>query len=303
MRARLLILAACSLAPSVAGAQAAGFGPIVLQLPASTRAVGFGNAYVGVREPEAVFYNPAQLGVRPGVALSAERYGSVATAGSFASTYVFGPVGFGVGAQMLDFRAASPAYPGAAPNGEQLPAGGSVPASSLVAAAAVQLTYKRIRWGLTQKVAQDRVDDGRDGVWLTDIGAAKEVGPVTVGATIQNLGAGAKMLGTSADLPTRGTIGFAGAGLPVGPFDLATSAAVSVRRGGRVSPAGGVELGYVPIEGVTFAGRVGARLPEKNAEAPITLGASFTFDRVSIDYGFEPYQGDGSGHRLGIRIR
>lgn len=303
MRARLLILVVCSFAPGVVGAQAAGFGPIVLQLPASTRAIGFGNAYVGVREPEAVFYNPAQLGVRPGVAISAERYGSVATAGSIASTYVFGPVGFGIGAQMLDFQAASAGYPGAAPNGEQLLAGGSLPASSLVAAAAVELTYKRIRWGLTQKVAQDRVDNGRDGVWLTDIGAAKEVGPVTVGATIQNLGAGAKMLGAAADLPTRGTIGFAGAGLPVGPLDLAASAAVSVRRGGRVSPAGGVELGYMPIDGVTFAGRVGARLPEKNAEAPITLGASFTFDRVSIDYGFEPYQGDGSGHRIGIRVR
>jgi len=48
---------------------------------------------------------------------------------------------------------------------------------------------------------------------------------------------------------------------------------------------------------------VGARLPEKNGEAPITLGASFTFDRVSIDYGFEPYQGEGNGHRIGIRIR
>jgi hypothetical protein len=91
--------------------------------------------------------------------------------------------------------------------------------------------------------------------------------------------------------------------VPVGPLDLAASGAVSVRRGGRVSPAGGVELGYVPIDGVTFAGRVGARLPEKNGEAPITLGASFTFDRVSIDYGFEPYQGEGSGHRIGIRIR
>jgi len=303
MRARLLILAACSFAPSVAAAQAAGFGPIVLQLPASTRAIGFGNAYVGVREPEAIFYNPAQLGVRPGVAISAERYGSVATAGAFASTYVFGPVGFGVGAQMLDFQAAGPGYPGAAPNGEQLLAGGSIPGSSLVAAAAVELTYKRIRWGLTQKLAQDRVDDGRDGVWLTDVGAAKEVGPVTVGATIQNLGAGPEMLGTSADLPTRGTIGVAGGGLPVGPFDLAASAAVSVRRGGRVSPAGGVEFGYMPIDGVIFAGRVGARLPEKNAEAPITLGASFTFDRVSIDYGFEPYQGEGSGHRVGVRIR
>src|SRR5688572_26969100 len=102
MRARPALLAALLSAPATAGAQAAGFGPIVLQLPVSTRAIGFGNAYVAVREPESFFYNPAQLGVRPGVALSVERYGSVATAGAIASTYVFGPIGFGVGAQFLD---------------------------------------------------------------------------------------------------------------------------------------------------------------------------------------------------------
>lgn len=303
MRVRSAVFAACLLAPGAVGAQALGFGPIVLQLPASTRAIGFGNAYVGVREPEAVFYNPAQLGVRPGVALSVERYGSVATAGALASTYVFGRFGFGVGAQMLDFRTSSAAYPGAAPNGERLLSDGPVAASSTVAATALEMAYKGIRWGVTGKVAQDRASNARDGVLAADVGAAKEIGPVSVGATVQNLGVGAKMLGTAAALPTRGTIGVAGAGVPVGPLDMAMSAAVSVRRGGRVSPAGGVEFGYMPIDGVIFAGRVGARLPEKNAEAPITLGASFTFDRLSVDYGFEPYQGKGSGHRVGLRIR
>jgi hypothetical protein len=302
MRVRSAVFAAFLLAPGAAGAQALGFGPIVLQLPTSARAIGFGNAYVAVREPEALFYNPAQLGVRPGVALSVERYGSVATAGAVASTYVFGPFGLGVGVQMLDFRAPSAGYPGVAPNGERLLADGPLPASSVVAATALEMAYKGIRWGVTGKVAQDRASVARDGVLAADVGAAKELGPVSVGATVQNLGAGPKMLGTSAALPTRGTIGVAGAA-PVGQLDMAASAALSVRRGGRVAPAGGVELGYTPIEGVSFAGRVGARLPEKDAEAPITLGASFTFDRLSVDYGFEPYQGKGSGHRVGIRVR
>ena len=59
----------------------------------------------------------------------------------------------------------------------------------------------------------------------------------------------------------------------------------------------------MPIDGVSFAGRIGGRVPEKNAESPLTLGASFTFDRLSVDYGFEPMQGEGSGHRFGLRIR
>lgn len=303
MRARFAGLVLLFLAPTRLTAQGSGLGPIVLQLPASTRAIGFGNAYVAVREPEAVFYNPAQLGVRPGVAVSAERYRSVATAVSVVSTYTFGPFGFGVGAQVLDYDAAALGYPGAAPNGEQLLAGGPVTASSLVAAASLERAFKGIRWGLTGKVAEDRAGNARDGVLLADVGAAKEIGPGTVGITVQNLGASPRMLGTAAALPTRATLGFGGAGVPVGPLDLAASAAVSVRRGGRVSPAGGVELGYMPIEGISFAGRVGARLPEKNAESPLTLGAGFTFDRLSIDYGFEPYQGPGGGHRVGVRIR
>jgi hypothetical protein len=303
MRVRPAVFAVLVLAPVSAAAQAIGLGPIVLQLPASARAIGFGNAYVAVREPEAVFYNPAQLGVRPGVAMSVERYASASTAGAFASTYVFGPIGFGIGAQMLDFDAGTLGYPGGAPNGEQLLTLGQFSASSLVAATALEMAYKGIRWGVTGKVAEDRVAGARDGVWLADVGAAKELGPATIGVTVQNLGANPKLMGTSASLPTRATLGAAAAGIAVGPFDMAASAAVSVRRGGRVAPAGGVEFGYMPIDGVIFAGRVGGRLPEKNAEAPVTLGATFTFDRLSIDYGFEPYQGKGSGHRIGLRIR
>ena len=301
MRARRVVFAVSLLAPITAAAQASGFGPIVLQLPASTRAIGFGNAYVGVRDPEAVFYNPAQLGVRPGVAMSVERYGSSATAGAVATTYVFGRFGFGFGAQFLDYDAQAPRYPEAAPNGEALVGGGPYPASSLVAATSLEMAFKGIRWGITGKFAEDRVQGARDGVLLADVGAAREIGLGTAGVTVQNLGTSAHFAGTSAALPTRATLGYAIAG-PVGPLDAALSGAVSVRRGGRVSPAGGVEVGYVPIEGVVFAGRVGGRLPEKDAESPLTLGATFTFDRLSIDYGFEPYQGR-DAHRIGLRIR
>jgi hypothetical protein len=303
MRARFAVVGLCVLFPVVAAAQVTGYGPIILQIPASTRALGFGDAYVGVRDPEAVFYNPAQLGGRTGVSLSAERYGSVSTSAAFVSSYIFGAFGFGIGASMLDYQADDGGYPAAAPNGESLGVRGPLAASSLLGAASLEMAFKGIRWGVTGKVAQDRVATARDGVLLADVGAAKELGPVTVGATVQNLGAGPKMVGTSMPLVTRGVLGAAMSGQAVGPLDLAASAAVSVRRGGRVSPAGGVELGYMPIDGIIFAGRVGARLPEKDAQSPMTFGASFTFDRLSFDYAFEPYQGRGDGHRVGIRIR
>jgi hypothetical protein len=303
MHARSAALAALLLAPSAASAQARGYGPIVLQLPASTRAIGFGNAYVASREAEAVFYNPANAN-RTLVAVSGERYGSEAVAVAFASSFAFGPAGVGIGAQLLDYHVAAARYPELAPNGEQLTRTGAFPASSVVAAMSLAIPFKGIRWGVAAKVAQDRVASTRDGVLLADVGAAKEVGPVSLGVTVQNLGTSARLAGgTTAALPTRATLGFSGGGLPVGPLDFAASAAVSVRRGGRVSPAGGGELSYMPIDGIVFAGRLGARLPEKGAELPVTLGASFSFDRLTFDYGFEPYHGDGSGHRVGLRIR
>jgi hypothetical protein len=55
----------------------------------------------------------------------------------------------------------------------------------------------------------------------------------------------------------------------------------------------------MPIEGITFAGRVGGRLPEKDAEAPLALGASFTFDRLSIDYGSSRIRGREADIELG----
>lgn len=303
MRVRLVPLAAALLAPAALRAQARGFGPLVLQLPASARAIGFGDAYVGVREPEALFYNPANAGGRNALAASAERYGAQAAAGGFAASYAFGSLGLGIGAQLADFRVDVGNYPALAPNGERFMGDGPLAASSMVAAIGLARAIKGIRWGVAAKVAQDRGGTTRDGVVLADVGAGKEFGPASVGISVQNLGASPRLLGTSAALPTRATVGVAGGGLPVGPLDFAASAAVSVRRGGRVSPAGGVELGYVPIEGVTFAGRVGARLPENDGAGPLTLGATFTFDRLSIDYGFEPYQGKGSGHRVGLRVR
>ena len=303
MHARSLVAAALLVIPSASAAQAGGFGPVVLQLPASARAVGFGNAYVAVREAEALFYNPANVGGRNLIAVSAERYGDEAVDGAFATSYAFGPAGVGIGAKLLDYRVALPRYPDLAPNGARLTESGPYQASSFTAAVGFSMPFKGIRWGTALKLAQDRVETARDGVLLVDVGAAREIGPVSLGASIQNLGSSPRMLGTSAALPTRATVGFSGAGLPVGPLDFAASGALSVRRGGRITPAGGGELSYVPIDGIVFAARVGARRPEVSAELPVTMGASFSFDRFTVDYGFEPYHGPGDGHRVGLRVR
>jgi hypothetical protein len=63
-----------------------------------------------------------------------------------------------------------------------------------------------------------------------------------------------------------------------------------------------VEVSYVPIEGVSFTGRVGGRRPQLRAEQPFTAGGGITVDRVTLDYGWETL-GEGAGHRLTLRLR
>ena len=71
-----------------------------------------------------------------------------------------------------------------------------------------------------------------------------------------------------------------------------------------VRPAGGVEVGYVPIEGVAIVMRSGLRLPRERDESLVTGGLGLTLDRISIDYALEPFRGGRpASHRIGLRIK
>ena len=94
-------------AQSPAPGQRERYAPLVLKLPASARVLSLGGAQVALRDVDAVFGNPALVGVGTGLAFGAERYASGATAGQFASSSTIGPLGIGVGVQLLD---AGPRY-------------------------------------------------------------------------------------------------------------------------------------------------------------------------------------------------
>ena len=85
-----------------------------------------------------------------------------------------------------------------------------------------------------------------------------------------------------------------------------TSVAVSRERDGRMVPAGGAELSYVPLEGWLFALRAGARRVEGGPtphRQPYTFGATAALDRFALDYAFEAIKGGHAAHRIGIRIQ
>jgi hypothetical protein len=280
--------------------------PTVLGLPSGPRALGVGDAFVAGRSPEVLFYNPAQIAIQPGVAVSGQRYSEFAGSGSMAGVFAL-PVGaIGIGIQFLEFRDEPPG--GSVPaRFDALSAGGSAIASSLAASLALNLpAIKGIRSGVTAKMAHEQVGDARDDVIAADIGIARDVfGRGTLAFSAQNLGPAVTIDGVEAKLPTRYTLGGAVQAPPFATFfDLAATASVSYLRDGALVPAGGVEITYVPLEGWGFTARVGGRRVEDRSDAtPLTFGAGVSLDRVSLDYAFYALDAGGASHRLGLRVR
>ncbi len=278
--------------------------PTVLELPAGTRALALGDAFVAGRGSEVIFYNPAMIGLQPGLTASAQRFGSASTLAAMSNVFaVFGGAA-GVGAQMLDFGDGT-----AGPRARvaDLATRGPVAASSLAALVSIAgPPIKSVRIGLSAKYVEERLGSLRDGGAAFDLGAARDFfGRATLGFAAQNLGGPLHIDGVSLDLPTRYTLGAAAFAPPLWTFfDLAASAAVTYRRDGAWIPAGGVELSYVPLDGWAFAGRVGARRVVGHYGAkPLTFGAGVSFDRLSLDYAYHALDGPESTHRVGLRIR
>lgn len=299
------LLAALTLLARTAMGQDRPTAPLVLRLPGGARAMGLGNAFVAGRTPEVLFYNPAQLFNGRGTTISVQRFRSSATLATLATVGPFGKLAIGAGVQYLDYE--SPVTSEFYIRPALLPGGGPLQSASLAATLAAAFRFKGIRFGAAGKYVQERVGGLPDGSFALDAGAAREFGRATVGLAVQNLGSGIEILDERADLPTRITLGVASPTIRFGTyFDLVAAATVSRERDGRIVPGTGVEVFYAPVDGWNFAGRVGARRVDggpKPHESPVTVGGSFGFDRVWIDYVFQPSAGGGATYRVGLRIQ
>ncbi len=289
-------------AQSSAPAQRERYAPLVLKLPTTARVLSLGGAQVALRDVDAVFGNPALVGTGTGVAFGAERYASGATAGQFASSSTIGPLGIGVGVQLLDAGARYGTFPA---RSDVLTGDNADGTSSLAASIAASLTWKQLRWGVAAKYVEERVTDTRAGGLAFDIGVSKSLTWLnsTVGVAVQHVGPPLDVAGRREALPAQLALGIATAPKGFGKWvDAGATAELDVRRDGELFPRGGVELSYSPIDGVTFTSRAGARRPQLREERPVTAGAGFTVDRFTLDYGWETLR-KGVGHRLTIRLR
>jgi hypothetical protein len=296
---RLFVLWVLGAVPTAAAQETA---PLVLRIPASARAAAVGDGFAAGRGSDVLFYHPAQIGLTTGLSASVARYGSAATAASVATSSTLGLITIGAGVQWLDYGSNPARFP--TPPGDLTVSGET--SQSLAATAAAAIRFRGLRWGVAAKYVEERLPDARPNGAAFDVGVARELGRIPVAFVAQNLGGHLEDGGTSAPLPRRLVLGAATPRWPIHTwFDLSAIAALSWERESRLSPSGGVELTWVPLEGYSVAARIGARRVEggPRSRRPVTVGAGIGFDRFSLDYAYEGYSGAGGGHRFGIRLQ
>ncbi len=284
-------------------AQSDGNAPLTLELPASTRALGVGGAFVlSFPDNDAVFYQPGLLDAARGVGIAVQRYGSWSTLGVFSGATELLGGGFALGIQALSYGTDGVGLSGIPDNANDLLVDGTYGASDVVAS----IGYGRellwdFRGGIVGKGIETRVGGRRAATAAVDVGLARSVLGITLGVSAQNLGPGLSIDDADLPLPMRVTVGASTRRYVVGPLDVLATAAVSRRHDGEVIPAGGLEIAYWPIVGRTFMARVGARRVPDDGASPVTLGFGFRADDLTVEYAFEDFDAAGAAHRIGVR--
>lgn len=277
-------------------------GPLVLELPANTRALAMGTAFaIGSSDADAVFHNPA-MSAAAGLSLGVHRYGGASLLSLSGGTDWFGGR-IGVGLQTLEYGVSEDAR---ARNHDAgvLVASGPVAISEHVASVSYARRIRGLRLGLSGKLIDQRVGTDRAVGGAIDVSTGVQVARLNLGLAVQNLGPAVDLGPAEVGPPLRATLGAAfSQPMPLGPIDLFVAAAVSREADGTVVPVAGVEVGYWPIAGRTFFARFGARDPLADNIDWWTAGAGFSGDRITLDYAFEPFANGRDAHRLGLRWR
>lgn len=285
--------------------QSDGSAPLLLELPASTRALGLGGAFVlSTAESDAIFYNPAALSEAGGAGIAVQRYRSSSTLGTFSAVTEWFGGNFAFGVQALSYGSAVPWLDGVSNDADNLLVDAPVGASALAGSIGYGGEILGFRVGFVGKAIEQRLGAGRDATAAADAGIVRHLMGITFGLSARNMGHGLRIGAAKVPLPTLVTLGASTPSRPVGPLDMLVTTAVSRRRDGRIIPSGGVEIAWWPIVGRMFIARVGVRrVPGDEGASPFTFGLGFRGDVLSIDYAFEEFRAPGAAHRLGLSWR
>lgn len=301
----LPFLLLAGLLPGAARAQVPGHDFALLEVPSSTAAMAMGDAFdLSGEDSDGIFYNPAALARAEGFVLGLQRFRESGTqlTGSAAAEWWDGRVGIGV--QAMEWGS-SPTAAGAG-GLTRILAGGALPTAEWAASAGYARPLFGASVGAVGKLLGRRDGPRREVAGALDVGATHGVGRLRLGLAVRNLAG--ELLGDGAGIvPDQVTLGAAGSGFVVGPFDLAGAARLTRRADGELDAGGGLEVAYWPVVGRTFIGRVGLQTDPYGADdVGFTFGAAFHGDDLVLEYAYRPVDLLGSGeglHRLGLGWR
>jgi hypothetical protein len=304
----LLVGALGAALPSISLAQGGRTAAIVLELPASARALALGGAYVAAgADDAALFYNPSQLATVEGRAasMSVQPYIEGSTLGAVSAAFQLGPGTVGVGIQVLSYGSADEYVCDETTGCERGEATGrTVSANDVAASVGYGMTWRTIRLGAAAKYVRQSLADASGGVPALDVGAAIDVWRgATVGVSIQNVGPDLKTAGSSAPLPRFFRLG---ASLPwrgVGPFDVLGTLEVAQHREGDVLPLGGAEVTWTSANGLALSARVGALAHSDGAATSrVSFGGGVRARHFALDYAYQSFDALAlTTHRFGLR--
>lgn len=302
--------ATLALAPGRAAAQGGGgrHAAIILDLPASARALALGDAYSAVGGDDgAIFFNPAELATLQAVAASGsvQRYLASSTLIALAGAVPLSRGVLAVGVQSLDYGSEPEIVPDSSFGGQRgTTTGRTISAGDLAVSVGFARRVRAVRVGLALKGVREWILDAADNAAALDAGVAID-GPwgSTLGAALQNFGGSITLAGSSATLPRRARVGVAIPARVLGAFDVLGTAEVAHLFDVGTSVGGGLEVAWRPRGPIALVGRIGARTRDTGSAADaVTFGGGLRASHLAIDYAYEGFGSVGSAtHRIGVR--
>ncbi len=308
--ARCTLLTALVINPTTLPAQAGpeSEGPIVLQSSSSVRSAGLhgaGAALVG--DASAVFHNPAGLATIRHVALEAAYFSAPFDAAQTSAAFALrlGQFNFGAGIKYFDFGTEPDVVPDPASGGVLgTETGATINGHEFLGVGSLIYRFGLIAFGGSVKVLRQSVANVQQQGLSGDVGLAIAVFDImALGFSVQNL-RGNWDGGSPIVMPRLTRLGFTMNYVdPQETFRLMSTLEGQWRDGRGARVVLGVEGGIV-VRGVGVIGRTGVGSRTQGSdESAFTYGLSLNLARLTVDYGYEPFDllGDAS-QRIGVRL-
>jgi hypothetical protein len=310
---RLLALAAPVGARALVAQGTGTTSAIVLELPATARALGLAGAYAAVVGDEgSVFVNPAGMATirRLAVGMSWERSLLGTTFTTAAAAMRVGRFDLGIGLALLDFGGDSVYVPSTGDPDVGTATGGTITAYQALGVGAVAYRRGMISLGASVKALREHIASGAPESYSAhgvtgDAGLAIAVFDIMAfGFVMQNVAG--RMTDSDGDqlaIPRTTRVGFTLNFIdPQGTARLMTTTDFVAPPGGDSYWAMGFEGGVV-ANGVGATGRLGIALGRASSDRrSLVYGGTIQLRGVRFDWSYQPFDAIGaSTHRFGVR--